>query len=247
MVGSAQSISGPSIVLNTVLAEVLSNMADELEGAENFKAKLSEILERLVKEHHRIIFNGDGYSDEWVEIAESRGLPNVKSTPEAIAEFTRPEYIEVFEKHGVFSAGEVHARQEIVFEEYAKVINIEALTAIDMARKEILPAVMEYITSLADSINSIKSAVPTATVAPQAALVEKLSALVADATEKLAVLEAKVQETQAIEDIHEQAMAFKFVVFEAMQDLRKPCDEMETLTAEEFWPFPTYMDLLFRV
>lgn len=247
MPGSAQSISGPSIVLNTVLAEVISDICDELEGAENFQATLSDILERMVKEHHRVIFNGDGYSDEWVEIAESRGLPNIKTTPEAIEIYNKPEYIEVFKKHGVFVDGELEARQEIVFEEYAKLLNIEALTTVDMAKKEILPAVMDYICSLADSINSIKSAVPSATVAPQTALVEKLSALLAEATEKLAELEAKIAEVSAIEEIGEQAKQYKFVVFEAMQALRKPCDELETLTAEEFWPFPTYSDLLFRV
>jgi len=247
MVGSAQSISGPSIVLNTIMAETLGNIADELESAENFQAKLSEVLERLVKEHYKVIFNGDGYSDEWVDIAEERGLPNIKTTPESIAVFNDPKYVEIFEKHGVFSKGEVEARQEIMFEEYAKIINIEALTSLDIAKKEILPSVMEYIASIADSINSIKAAVPTANVTPQIELVEKCSALLSEATEAVAVLEDKVAKTSALEDIKEQAYAFKFEVFEAMQALRKPCDELETLVAEEYWPFPTYTDLLFRV
>ncbi len=167
MVGSEQSISGPSIVLNTIMAEVLGSIADQLEGSEDFEVKLSEILEDLVKKHSKIIFNGDGYSDEWVEEAEKRGLPNIKTTPEAIAIFNKPEYVEMFAKHGVFFTGEVEARQEIMFEEYAKTINIEALTSITMAKREILPAVMDYIADVSGSINSIKAAVPTADVSVQ--------------------------------------------------------------------------------
>jgi len=247
MPGSAQSISGPSIVLNTALAEILSRITAELEGAEDFQAKLAEILERMVKEHHKIIFNGDGYSEEWVEIAEGKGLPNIKTTPEAIAIYNDPKNIELFEKHKVFTKGELEARQEIMFEEYAKLINIEALTTATIAKKEILPAVMEYIATTAESINAIKAAVPSADVSSQVNIVETLSDLVADATKKLASFEATIKDVSAIEDVKEQAMEFRFKVFEAMQDLRKPCDEMETLVAEDFWPFPTYTDLLFRV
>jgi len=247
MVGSAQSVSGSNIVINTIVAEQLCRIADELDASTDFDAALSTILERLVKKHYKVIFNGDGYADEWVTEAEKRGLPNIKTTVEAIKVFNDPANIEMFEKHGVFTKGEVEARQEILFEEYAKVINIEALTSVDMAQKEILPAVMDYIANVADSINSIKLAVPSANVSVQEESVTKLSTLLVVANEKLIALKAALVATMAKEDIEEQAYDFKFVVFEAMQALRLPCDELETLVAEDFWPFPNYSDLLFRV
>lgn len=247
MVGSAQSISGPNIVLNTIMAEMLGRIADELEGVDDFAPVLSKILERMVKENYKVIFNGDGYSEDWVVEAEKRGLPNIKTTAESIKVFNDPKYVETFNKHGVFSPGEVAARQEILFEEYAKVIHIEALTSIDMAQKEILPAVMDYITNVADSINSIKAAVPGANVSVQVDAVNKLSDLLAVANEKLVALKVAVDQTAAKESIEEQAIDYKFVVFEAMQALRKPCDILETMVAEDFWPFPNYSDLLFRV
>ncbi|WZL82539.1 glutamine synthetase III [Vallitaleaceae bacterium 9-2] len=248
MVGSNQSISGASITLNTILAEVLSRIADKLEKAEDFETELSHILEELVKEHYNIIFNGDGYSEEWVEEAKRRGLPNIKTTPEAISVFNRPEYIEVFERHHVFTAQEVNARQEILFEEYSKNINIEALTMIEVARREIMPAVMEYMGVLSNSIISVKSAVPSADVSVQTQLVEQISKLLKEVSDQVDALEATVERVHdGIEDYEEQAHAYKFEVFPVMEALRKPCDELEVIVSEEFWPFPTYSDLLFRV
>jgi glutamine synthetase len=248
MVGSNQSISGPSIVLNTILAEVLSRIADRLEGVDEFELELSHILEELVKDHYDVIFNGDGYSEDWVEEAERRGLPNIKTTPEAISVFNRPEYVEMFDKHCVFSQQEVTARQEIMFEEYSKNINIEALTMVEIAKREILPAVMEYMGALSNTILSVKSAVPSADVSVQAALVERMSKLVKEANDKVDELDAMVNRVHhEIEDFEKQAYAYKFEVFPAMEALRKPCDELETIVSEEFWPFPTYSDLLFRV
>ncbi len=247
MVGSTQSISGPNIILNTIVADILNDIANELEGAEDFEATLSAILERLVKEHYNIIFNGDGYDDAWVVEAEKRGLPNVKTAVEAIKLYTSPEYLELFSKFGVLSEVEVEARQEIVYEEYAKTINIEALTMIDMAKKEILPSVIEFTASLADTINSIKAAVPAAAVSVQESLLVKTSNLLVEAQAGLEALEAEIAAATAIEDIGEQAFAFKFKVFEAMGVLRKPCDELEQIVSEDYWPYPTYSDLLFRV
>jgi glutamine synthetase len=248
MVGSNQSISGPSIVLNTILAEVLSRIADRLEGVENFELELSHILEELVKDHYDVIFNGDGYSEDWVDEAERRGLPNIKTTPDAISVFNRPEYVEMFAKHSVFSQQEVIARQEIMFEEYSKNINIEALTMVEIAKREILPAVMEYMGALSNTILSIKSAVPSADVSVQTALVERMSNLVKEANDKVDELDTMVNRVHhEIEDFEKQAYAYKFEVFPAMEALRKPCDELETIVSEEFWPFPTYSDLLFRV
>jgi len=247
MCGSAQSISGPNIVLNTILAEILSEIADELENASDLKAGLSAILENLVKEHYKVIFNGDGYGEDWLAEAEKRGLPNIKTTVESLKVFSQEDVIKLFSQQNVFTKDEVMARQEIMFEEYAKTINIEALVAVEMAKKEILPAVLDYTANVADSIITIKKAVESADVSKQSVLVTQLTQLMRVATDKLEALEEVIAITQAKEDIEEQAMDFKFIVFKAMEELRKPCDELETLVAEDFWPFPTYSDLLFRV
>ncbi|MDF1618078.1 glutamine synthetase III family protein [Petrocella sp. FN5] len=247
MVGSSSSVSGPNIVLNTIVAEMLKEIADELEVAEDFNATLKTIIERLIKAHSRIIFNGDGYSEDWLEEAERRGLPNIKTAVEAIKVFDNPEYVDLFLRHGVFFKGEITARQEIMFEEYIKTINIEALTMIEMAKKEIMPSVIEFATSLADSINAIKAAVPSAKVSVQENLLTKISELLVEVQEKLVDLEEEVAKTHLIEDIEEVAFAFKFKVFEMMTALRKPCDELEVMVAQDYWPYPTYSDLLFRV
>ena len=247
MVGSSASVSGPNIVLNTIVAEMLKEIADELEVAEDFTGTLKTIIERLIKAHSRIIFNGDGYSEDWLDEANRRGLPNIKSSVEAIKVFNDPEYVDLFLRHGVFFKGEIAARQEIMFEEYIKTINIEALTMIEMAKKEIVPSVIEFATSLADSINAIKAAVPSAKVSVQENLLIKVSELLVEAQDKLVALEEEVEKTHLIEDIEEEAFAFKFKVFERMTDLRKPCDALEVIVAEDYWPYPTYSDLLFRV
>lgn len=247
MCPSSGSISGPNIVLNTIVADVLQDIADELEAADDFNAKLNEIIYRLVKEHYNIIFNGDGYSEEWVEEAEKRGLPNIKSTVEALKYFTDEKVVKLFERHNIFTEHEIHARQEILFEEYAKTLNIEALTMVEMAKREILPSAIDFTTNIADSITTIKSAVASADTSTQEELVVKLSSLISSANKALVALEAVIKETQAIEDIQDQAFAFKFKVFDAMLALREPCDELESLVAEDYWPFPTYSDLLYRV
>lgn len=247
MCGSAQSISGPNIVLNTILAEILGEIADELDNANDIKSGLSTVLENLVKEHYKVIFNGDGYGEDWLKEAEKRGLPNIKTTVESLKEFGKEDVIRLFEEQNVFTKGEVLARQEIMYEEYAKTINIEALVAVEMAKKEILPAVLEYTTSIADSILTIKKAVPSVKMPKEEAAIVKLTELMLEATDKLETLEELIEITVSKEDIKEQAMDFRFVVFKAMEELRKPCDELETLVADDFWPFPTYSDLLFRV
>ena len=247
MVGSSQSVSGANIVLNTIVAEQLKRICDQLEGAQDFNAKLREIVTELITKHQRIIFNDNGYSDEWVVEAEKRGLPNIKSTVEALVHFTDKENVEVFVNHGVFTKEEVEARQAIMFEEYAKTINIEALTMVEMAKKQIIPACIDYATSLAESICSIKAAVPAANVAVQSNMVVKISDLVAEAQEKLEVLEAAIEAAHHESDIQAHAFAFREKVFAAMGELRVPCDTLETIVADDFWPFPTYSDLLFRV
>ncbi|MFZ7133239.1 MAG: glutamine synthetase III [Eubacteriales bacterium] len=247
MVGSTMSISGPNIVLNTIVADVLCDIADELEKAQDFRGTLSKMIEKLVKENFNVIFDGDGYDPSWVNEAEKRGLPNIKTTVEAIETFSKDEYIALFEKFGVFTKGEVLARQEIMFEEYAKTINIEALASIQIAKKEILPSALEYASSVADSIDSITSVIADADVSVQRNVVSTVNGLYAEASKALAALEETLGKAQGIEEIHEQARVYKFEVFEAMQALREPCDALEEIVAEDFWPFPTYGDLLFRV
>ncbi|MBF7096220.1 glutamine synthetase III family protein [Alkalibacter mobilis] len=247
MVGSTMSISGPNIVLNTIVAELLSEIADELEKADDFNSTLSEIIEKLVKENFNVIFDGDGYDPSWIDEAEKRGLPNIKTSVEAIEVFSRPEYVEVFEKHGVFTKLEVLARQEIMFEEYEKTINIEALTMLQIAKREILPAVVRYSGALAKDMSAIASVLPEADLTTQKDHLLKVTELYAKSVKAVENLEKVLAEVKSIEAVAEQAKAFKFKVCDAMQTLRVPCDELETLVDEEFWPFPSYGDLLFRV
>ncbi len=248
MVGSNQSVSGASIMINTIFAEVFSRMADELEKAEDFEKALSHLLEKMVKKHYRIIFNGDGYSDNWVKEAEKRGLPNLKTTPEAISVFDRPEYIELFERHAVFTAQEVRARREILLEEYTKNIHIEASTMIEITRREIIPATIEYVGVLSNSFNAVKAAVPIADTSVQGALIHQISTLLKEVSENVDSLENKMKNIQSSGySVEEKAFAYRSEVFAAMEVLRQPCDLLEGLISEEFWPFPTYSDLLFRV
>ena len=247
MCPSSGSIAGPNIVLNTIVAEQLKRIADQLEGAENFTAKLNEVISKLVKDHAKVIFNGDGYSDEWVTEAEKRGLPNIASTVEALTYFNAKETVDLFTSHCIFTEQEIEARQEIMFEEYAKQINIEALTMLEVVKREILPSCIEFATSLADSINTIKAATSNAPVSVQENLLVKVSTLIEKTQSKLETLELEVTGAQAIADMQEQAFAYRNKVFVGMNELREPCDELETIVSEDYWPFPTYSDLLFRV
>lgn len=247
MVQSSGSIAGPNIVLNSIVADVLSDIADELENASDFNNTVESILKRLISDHKKIIFNGDGYSDDWVVEAEKRGLPNIRSTVEAVSIFNKKEYVELFEKLGVFSDSEILSRQEILFEEYAKSINIEALTMVQMAKQEIIPAVINYSKNIADTINSLKAASDKVSVKTQELLIVKISELLDDVYEKVNTLDSIVKEIQQIDEIKEKSFAYREKVLIAMEELRKPCDELESLTGEIYWPFPSYTDLLFRV
>ncbi|QSX09383.1 glutamine synthetase III [Alkalibacter rhizosphaerae] len=247
MLGSTMSISGPNIVLNTIVAEVLSEIADGLEKAEDFHGELSAIIEKLVKENFKVIFDGDGYDESWIREAEKRGLPNIKTSVEAIEVFSHEKNMDVFIKHGVFSKGEILARQEIMFEEYAKTINIEALTMIQVAKREIMPAVMNYGAELARDISSIASILPSAPLDGQKKQLDRITKAYDAAVVGLEALEEALAKTHEVKDIKEESKAYKFEVCPAMEVLRKPCDELETLVSEEAWPFPTYGDLLFRV
>lgn len=247
MVGSSMSVADANTVLNTIVADVLSEMADKLEKAEDFDLAVHDLIKETITEHQRIIFNGNGYSDAWVEEAERRGLPNLKCFVDAIPALTTEKAIRVFEKHGVLTAVELHSREEILYESYSKAINIEAKTMIEMAAKSYIPSVIQYITSLADSINSVKAAVPYADVSVQEELLVKASRLLAEAKTALTELERVTEVAAGKEAGKEQARFFYEAVFHQMAELRAPIDELEGIVDKDYWPVPQYGDLLFEI
>lgn len=246
MVGSSMSIAGPNTVLNTIVADVLSDFADELEEADDLDLAVHDLIKKTVTDHQRIIFNGNGYSDEWVAEAERRGLPNIKSLVEAVPTLVTEKAVKLFEKHHVFSETELHSRVEIEYEAYSKTINIEAKTMIEMANKLYFPAVIKFVTGLAASINSIKTAVPDADVSVQESLLKETSNLLAKAKDAVVALQEFVAKAAGKEG-GEQALYFKEVVFPAMEVLRTPIDALELVVDKELWPVPTYGDLLFEI
>ncbi|MDF2524441.1 MAG: glnA, partial [Clostridiales bacterium] len=211
-------------------------------------SEIQNILSEIVKKHKRIIFNGNGYSDEWVAEAEKRGLPNVKTTVESIKALISEKNLAVMEKHAVLSRVEMNSRYEINLENYIKTINIEALTMLDIAKRQILPAVIKFATSLAGSINSIKATGISADVSAQADLLKEVSSLTASLNKKIAVLEASVEKAASMHgDSYEHASFYRFDVFEKMSNLREDADKLETIVDKDTWPLPTYCDLLFNV
>lgn len=247
MVGSSASIGYPNTVLNTIVADVLGEMADELEKADNFELAVHDLIKKTVTEHQRIVFNGNGYSDEWVAEAERRGLPNIKSMVEAIPALVTDKSIKMFEKHKVFSEAELHSRAEIMYESYSKEINIEAKTMISMVSVKYIPAVISFTKKLADSINSVKTAVPDADVSVQTGLLKEASSLLTEAKAELKKLQEFDEIAATKEEGKEMATYFREVVFPAMSDLRAPIDKLEVIVDKELWPVPTYGDLLFEV
>ena len=247
MVGSTQSIADPNTVLNTIVAEVLCDMADKLEAAEDLPMALHDMIKDTIAAHKRIIFNGNGYSDEWVAEAERRGLPNIKCMVDAVPALVKPEAVEIFEKHGVYTKAEMESRAEVMYETYSKTINIEALTMIDMAKKQIVPATIKYQTSLAESVNAIKAASSAVDTSVQEALMADISTNLKDMYAALAHLEEVAGKAEAMEEGAEQGHYYHDVVFAAMDELRKPADKLEMLVAKSAWPFPSYGDLIFEV
>ncbi|MCH4167936.1 MAG: glutamine synthetase III [Streptococcaceae bacterium] len=245
MVGSRDSIAGPNIVLNTIVAEAFDEAAERLENAKDFDKEVDTLIAELAKEHQRIIFNGDGYSDEWVVEAEKRGLPNLKNMVEATEVMSSPEVVNLYSKYGVLSPTELQAREEVRYENYSKVINIEALTMIDMASKQILPAIVKYTKTLADTIVAVKAAGADASV--QAELLAEVTSHLRTAKDALANLETIVAKAAEKEEGKEQALYFHEVVFNAMNELRAPIDALEVVVDKEAWPMPSYGDLLFEV
>ena len=248
MPGSALSISGPNIVLNTIVAETLSQFADELESSSDFTADLNTLIKKAIKEHKRIIFNGNGYDSSWVEEAEKRGLLNLKSTPDALPYFITQKNIDLFTKHKIFTAAEMHSRYEILLDNYCKTLNIEALTMIDMAKKQILPAVFSYLKDLSGTATQKKAISADIPCEPEESLIRKISSLAACFYKKTEALESALLDAKNFEgDLQKEADHYKGDVFTAMQEMRLSADELETLLGKSYWPFPSYSDLLFRV
>ena len=245
MVGSRDSVAGPNVVLNTIVAEAFSEACDVLEAADDFGLAVHDLIKKYAAEHQRIIFNGNGYSDEWVKEAERRGLPNIRSMVEAITALTTDKAIAMFEKFKVFTRAELESRAEIKYENYAKAINIEARTMIDMASKQFIPAVIKYTKSLADTVIAVKEAGADASVQAEAlADVTKLLAETKKANERLAEL---VDEAVAMEEGEKRARFYYFDVVPAMEALRAPVDKLEMIVDKEAWPMPSYGDLIFEV
>ena len=245
MVGSADSIASPNTTLNAIVAEAFCETADRLEKADDFDLAVHDLIKEYMTAHQRIIFNGDGYSDEWVAEAERRGLPNIKSMIEAASTITTDKAVALFEKFGIFTRVELESREEIIYETYAKTINIEALTMIDMAGKDIIPAVASYAGELANSVIAIKEA--GAGAAAQIEMLLEVDELLAEAKKALNTLKEVEAKASVIADAKEQAFYYKDVVKVAMDALRAPIDQLEMVVDSTVWPIPTYGDLMFEV
>jgi glutamine synthetase len=245
MVGSAQSISGANVALNTIAAEALDEIAGRLEKAKDKNTEAAAIIKETYKQHSRVIFNGNNYDDAWAKEAEKRKLPNVRNSVDALKAFVSDKALKLFEKYEVLSHKELHSRYDIYVDTYSKQINIEALAAIDMVKKQFIPSCLEYATFLADSISSFKAASVGAPV--QADLLKKLSALLAASYKDLTKLEAAVEKAQETKDTVKQAEAYRDKVVAAMRDLRTNIDAVEMIVPKDMWPVPTYADLLFKL
>lgn len=245
MVGSEDSIGSPNTTLNAIVAEAFCEAADRLEAAEDFDMAVHDLIKEYMTKHQRIIFNGNGYAKEWEEEAARRGLPNIPSMVEAVDTLTTPKAIRLFEKFGIFTEAELRSRAEILYETYAKTINIEALTMLDMANKQIIPAVIRFCRNLADTVSVMKEAGGDATVPSD--LLKTVSEKLTETQKAAKYLEETEKKASVMERGKEQAFYYYNTVTEAMNALRRPADELEKLVDKKDWPFPTYADLLFEV
>ncbi|MEF2805211.1 MAG: glutamine synthetase III [Massilistercora timonensis] len=245
MVGSRDSVASPNVVLNTIVAEAFAEACDVLDEAEDFEMAVHDLIKKYATEHQRIIFNGNGYSDEWVEEAERRGLPNIRSMVEAIPALTTEKTVEMFERFHVLTRAELESRAEIRYENYSKAINIEARTMIDMASKQFVPAFVKYTRSLADTVNAVREAGADTTV--QTEILNEVTKLLGETREALAALAKVTEEAMEKPEGEERARFYYFEVTPAMERLRAPVDRLEMIVDKEAWPMPSYGDLLFEV
>lgn len=246
MLGSSLSISGPNIILNTIIAEQLEQFADVLENADDFTSELNTLIRKTIREHKRIIFNGNGYDDAWVKEAEKRGLLNIKTTPEALDRYIDDKNIELFTKHRIFTKEEIFSRLEILYDNYCHTVSIEALTMIDMAKKDIIPSILKYEEHLATLVE-IKQEKIGILPEPEKTVLLTLSKLCKDIYDETEYLEKTVASARSITDKKELSFYYKDSIIPAMETLRKSADEAETLLGTEYLPYPTYEDLLFGV
>ena len=248
MLGSSNSIACANIMLNASVAESLKIYADRLEAAEDFETALHDMIKKTIKDHKRIIFNGNGYDDAWIkEATEERGLLNLRTTPDALPTILDKKNVDMLTSHRIFSEAEIRSRYEITLDNYCKTVNIEALTMVDMAKKEILPAVVAYTKSLADALAAKTAAVPGISASYEKNTIARLSGLTDEIDSATAKLESAVIRLKTAADVTEEAFMIRDDILQKMAELRVVCDEAETLTAEEYWPFPTYDKLLFGV
>lgn len=245
MVGSADSIGSPNTTINTIVAEAFCEAADRLEKAEDFDMAVHDTIKEYMGKHQRIIFNGNGYSKEWVEEAAKRGLPNISSMVEAVETLTTEKAVTLFEKFGIFTRGELESREDILYETYAKTINIEALTMIDMVSKQILPATIKFSKNLADTVIAVRKAGVDESV--QKEILIEVTIKLKEMKEALSILQKLEIQARTIVEHKEQAFYYKEEIVKAMEALRKPADELELLVDKNIWPIPSYADLLFEV
>ncbi len=248
MVGSSDSIACANIMLNAAMAETLKEFADRLEGVPDFESALHDLIKETIKAHKRIIFNGNGYDDAWIkEATEKRGLLNLRTTPDALATVLEKKNVEMLTSLKIFSEAEIRSRYEICLENYCKTVNIEGLTMVDMARKEILPAVEAYLGDLSGTVAAKTTAVPGLACKYEKDLISKLSKLADEISDAASSLDTTLIRLKAIPDVTDAAYVIRDVVLQKMAELRVVCDEAESITADKYWPFPTYGDLLFGV
>jgi glutamine synthetase len=245
MVGSSDSIGSPNIILNAIVAESFCEAADRLEAADDFDSAVHDLIKEYLTKHQRIIFNGDGYSKEWIEEAARRGLPNIPSMVESVSALTTEKATRLFEKFGIFTKAELESRAEILYEQYAKTINIEALTMVDIANKQLVPAVIQYVGMLAETVNATKAAGVESVVTSD--LLKRVSGLLTAMQEARVNLSSIEKIGSVMERGKEQAFYYREKVVPAMDTLRHAADELERIVDKDYWPFPTYADLLFEV
>ena len=247
MPGSSASISGINVVLNTAVAESLAQFADALEGSKDFEADLQALIRSVLIKHKRIIFNGNGYDDAWLAEAERRGLLNLRTTPEALPYYLADKNVALFTKHRVYTRTEMEARYEIHLENYSKILNIEALTMLEMARRDIMPAVSSYLRELSETATAIHAVSVTADCSYEESIIPEMSALLGDACRKVRSLDEALMGAKAVEGSQALANYYRDKVFSAMAELRITIDQLETMTPSDKWPVPSYGDLLFSV
>ena len=247
MVGSSDSIASANIILDSIVAEQFKEAADALEGAEDFKTACHDYIKKLLTEHQRIIFNGNGYSEDWVKEAERRGLPNLPSMVDAIPALTTDKAVKLFKEFGIYTKSELESRTEVEYEHYVKVTNIEARAMINISGKQIIPAVIHYTTRLADSINKVIAACPEANVSVQKSLLTRASKLLSDMETARTELYNNVEKYGQEKDAKEKAHHYHDVIVPAMKALRTPVDELEQIVDKDLWPYPSYGDLIFEV